>query len=170
MPGQNFIPKHSQADRDRFFAAYKKHEGNLRRAATEVKISPGTCRYWLKRAKVEELDEATRELVTIWKGNVEEKLDKTLFLIFDAINRKVSKASLPDLAKTAKEILAMKKTMQGKANDTVNPDEADAAKNELEDKALLAIQRAEAKRAAAEKSPPLGDKILELPESDSGPA
>lgn len=170
MPGANFIPKYTQADRDKFFAAYKKHEGNLRRAATEVGVQPSTARYWMKRAKIEELDEETRSLVTIWKGGVEDSLDKTLYKIFDAINRKVSKASLPDLAKTAKEIIAMKKSLKGKADDTVNPDEADAAKNELEEKALLAIQTAQARRAAAEKRPPMGDKILELPESDSGPA
>ena len=161
----DFTPVHSQATRDRFYAALKKRDGNVRAAAHDAEVAVQTARYWLKTAKIDDFDVETRAVIIAWKGTVEEKIDKTLYAIFDEVNKRLSKASLDDMTKAAKNLIALKKTLQtgGKAN----PEPEDDAKNNLEDEALVAIQRAEARKKTEDekrlaKIPPAGESPTEV--------
>ena len=74
----------------------------------------------------------------------------------------MKKASLPDLTKAARELVALKKSLQGKPGAAINPDEDDP-KLQIEDKALQAIQAAQRRRdAMSGEHSPVEGKIEEV--------
>ena len=63
MPNKSNFTSHTEAERDAFFVAFKRWDGNVRKAAIASHIPIGTARYWLKVASLEELDSETAAMV-----------------------------------------------------------------------------------------------------------
>ena len=147
----NFEPKYSAEDKQRFFDVLVETKGDVRAACKRTGFSPGTVRYWLKKADRDGvLPPEAKGIVGNWRLAVESKMENLLFKVMASAEKSLEKATLPQKMEAAQKITTMLRTLRSPAKDLP----ADSPGQETaEDEALKILARVEGRKGIAFEAP-----------------